>query len=621
MSNSMWGRVEGRPKNEIAREAVTSLVATLPRTTRLGLLAYGHRRAGDCRDIETVLPIGAVDKSKVDAAIARLTPRGKTPITASLREAAGLVPQGGTVVIVTDGIETCNADPCAVAEELKRKMPGLVAHVVGFDLPNAGERAKVACIAERTGGTFVAAMSARELGDALKTTTQAKPKPAVTTRPIALEATEGGRVVTDALFTIVRTADSAPVAEAVAGSVALPPGRYRVSAVAGIRNGQSDVEVTAAAPAKVSVALAGTLPKASLQPAKASVPATGTVEVAWTGPEGKGDYIALARPSGDILETRHYTYVKDGNPAKVRVPGEPGEYELRYVSDVAGAILARARITATPVSATLTASPTGQAGAEIEVAFTGPNADEDWVGLSKPGDDASIYEGGLWQYAHQGSPVRLRLPAEPGTYELRYVSGLDPKVLASRPITVTAAKASLSAPARGRAGTMISVSFTGEGSGDSFVGIVKKGAPPSGYIGGSYEKPQGGKVELRLPGETGAYEVRFVLESNGDYKVLASAPITVEPAQANVQAPAKVRPGESFTVAYSGPMGDGDYVTIVPVGAAPDAYLSYMDAKAGNASATLEAPQEAGSYEIRYVMVAPGEPGPMVVAKKPIRVE
>ena len=60
-SNSMWGRVDGRPKIVVARAAVVDLLRALPRGTRLGLMVYGHRRNADCADIETVVPVGAVD--------------------------------------------------------------------------------------------------------------------------------------------------------------------------------------------------------------------------------------------------------------------------------------------------------------------------------------------------------------------------------------------------------------------------------------------------------------------------------------------------------------------------------------------------------------------------------
>jgi len=621
-SNSMWGRIEGKPKMEIARNAVSALVESLPKGARLGMVAYGHRRAGECSDIETVLPVGSVDRAKVQAVADRLMPRGKTPITASLKEAANLLDAGkpGNVIIVTDGIETCQGDPCALAEELKRKNAGFVAHVIGFDV-SAVERPKLSCIADRTGGIFVAASNAGDLGQALKAAAQAKPKAAVVTRSIPLEATEGGRPVPAATFTITRSGDAGVTADGVSGNIALSPGRYRVSAVSGARTGQSEIDVTKDAPAKIVVALSTDLPKAGLQPARTSVPATGTLEVKWTGPNGKDDYIVFAHPNGDALETRHYSYTREGNPLKVRVPAEPGEYELRYVADASGAILARVKIVATPVTATLDAPAKGTAGSAIAVTFTGPNAAEDWVGLAKPGADVNTYEAGAWAYADNGSPARLHLPAEPGIYEVRYVSGLAPKILAARKVEVTPASATVTAPARGMAGTTIQAGFTGTGGGDTFIGIVKKGATADSWIAGAYERPEGQQVSLRLPSEPGPYEVRFVLESNGTYKVLASTPIHVEPAVGSVSAPDRAKRGSEVTIAFTGPKGDGDFIAIAPVGAAPEAFTEYQYASPDRSSVTIEAPDEAGAYEVRYVMAAPGDAGSVVIARKPLRVD
>ncbi|NIX76545.1 vWA domain-containing protein [Microvirga terricola] len=617
-SNSMWGRIDGKAKMEIARDAVGSVVDTLPKGTRLGIVAYGHRRAGDCSDIEAILPLGPVDKSKVQAVANRLTPRGKTPITAALKEAAGLLDAGkpGNVIIVTDGIETCKADPCALAEELKRANAGFVAHVIGFDVSSV-ERPKLSCIAERTGGTFVAASNAGELGQALKASVQAKAKPAVVTRKIALEATDGGRPVSNAAFTVARNGETGVIAEGVSDAVALSPGRYRVSALTAAKTGQVEVEVTKDAPAKIVVALAGDLPKANLQPAKTSTPATGRLDVRWSGPDGKGDYVVFARANGEALETRHYSYTSEGNPLKVRVPGEPGEYELRYVSDATGAILARTKITATPVTATLDAPAKGAAGSEIAVTFNGPNADEDWIGLAKPGSDVNSYEAFAWVMS--GAPAKLLLPAEPGAYEIRYISGLDPKTLATRKIDVTQASASLTAPARATAGSTIEIGFKGSGGGDTFIGVVKKGAAPGAWA--AFEYPKGEQVALRLPGEPGAYEVRFVLEANGVYKVLASSPLTIDPAVASVTAPDRVKRGAPVAITFTGPKGEGDFVTIVPPASAPETFADYQDATPDKASITLEAPAEAGVYEVRYVMAAPGEGGHQIIARKTIRVD
>ena len=57
-SGSMWGQIDGRPKLEIAREALATVLAGLPADTEMGLMAYGHREKGSCTDIELIVPPG-----------------------------------------------------------------------------------------------------------------------------------------------------------------------------------------------------------------------------------------------------------------------------------------------------------------------------------------------------------------------------------------------------------------------------------------------------------------------------------------------------------------------------------------------------------------------------------
>src|SRR5690606_31240740 len=54
-SGSMWGQIDGKPKLEIARQALRDMLATVPDTMELGLMAYGHREKGNCNDIETLV--------------------------------------------------------------------------------------------------------------------------------------------------------------------------------------------------------------------------------------------------------------------------------------------------------------------------------------------------------------------------------------------------------------------------------------------------------------------------------------------------------------------------------------------------------------------------------------
>ena len=119
-SGSMWGQIEGVNKIVIAKDVVEGLVRSLPVEQRLGLVAYGHRRKGDCADIETLADVGG-SRDDMIKEIRGLNPKGKTPLTDSVQYAAenlNYTKNAATVILVSDGVETCASDPCALARTL-----------------------------------------------------------------------------------------------------------------------------------------------------------------------------------------------------------------------------------------------------------------------------------------------------------------------------------------------------------------------------------------------------------------------------------------------------------------------------------------------------------------------
>lgn len=179
-SGSMWAQIDGKTRIEIARETVRSVLGTLPADRELGLMAYGHREKGSCEDIELLVPPAAGSASAIIASTDKLNPKGKTPLSEAVKRAATelkYTEEKATVILVTDGIETCNADPCALGNELEKAGIDFTAHVVGFGLTE-DEGKKVACLAVNTGGKYIEAKDAGSLADALKTTVvEAAPPP------------------------------------------------------------------------------------------------------------------------------------------------------------------------------------------------------------------------------------------------------------------------------------------------------------------------------------------------------------------------------------------------------------------------------------------------------------
>ena len=64
----------------------------------------------------------------------------------------------GLVILITDGVEQCEDDPCAIARSIKRAKPWVAAHVVKL-----GPESSSACVAEALGGKVYQPSSADEL--------------------------------------------------------------------------------------------------------------------------------------------------------------------------------------------------------------------------------------------------------------------------------------------------------------------------------------------------------------------------------------------------------------------------------------------------------------------------
>jgi len=175
-SGSMWGQIEGKTKVEIARTAFAKISTDWESSgVNAGLVAYGHRRKGDCSDIEVLAVPSDNSTVALSGMVNSLTPKGKTPLSDAVikaAEALKFTEQKATVILLSDGKETCSADPCAVGEKLENLGVDFTAHVIGFDIIKSEDRAQLKCLADRTGGQYLDAKNADALGQALQKVTQ-----------------------------------------------------------------------------------------------------------------------------------------------------------------------------------------------------------------------------------------------------------------------------------------------------------------------------------------------------------------------------------------------------------------------------------------------------------------
>lgn len=271
-------------------------------------------------------------------------------------------------------------------------------------------------------------------------------------------------------------------------------------------------------------------------------------------------------------------------------------------------------------AATVTAPAAVGVGAAFEAGWTGPGNTGDYIDLVPRGVTATSGEIG-YAYTRDAIPVaKLRAPTTPGDYDVRYVLQLaaERKVKATAPLTVSAASAALTVPPKAEAAEPMTIAWQGPAAAGDYIDIVPDGhTQTSGEITYAYTR-DGNPATVTAPGKSGAYQVRYVLEGPGGRKVLASSLITVTVPPATLKADDTAARGTKVKVEWTGPKRRGDYVDLVKKGhTATSGELSYFYTDR-ESSSELTAPAEAGEYEIRYVLEAPG--GRQVLAMRPLRV-
>jgi len=192
-SGSMWGRFEGAVKIDVAKNVLSERLRSTAAGMNVGLLAYGHRVKDDCTDMELVVPVGGSDPAGIIAQLNQIKPKGKTPIAGALNMSLdalnGRLEENNHVVVISDGLETCDGDPCGAAKTLAQAGINTRVHVVGFDL-GPEERAQLECISDNGNGQYFPANSAEELTTAIaqvQTIAQSEPEPAPAPKPKVVE--------------------------------------------------------------------------------------------------------------------------------------------------------------------------------------------------------------------------------------------------------------------------------------------------------------------------------------------------------------------------------------------------------------------------------------------------
>ena len=145
-SFSMYGQWQSGMKMDIAKRMLTEFLDSLKTVPNLEIAfrVYGHQHRlipkKNCEDSKLEVPFAAPSKAvpMIKQKMLGLVPTGTTPIAYSLKKSIeDFTPCGNcrnVIMLITDGIEECEGNPCEVSMEMQRNGIVLRPFVIGIGM-------------------------------------------------------------------------------------------------------------------------------------------------------------------------------------------------------------------------------------------------------------------------------------------------------------------------------------------------------------------------------------------------------------------------------------------------------------------------------------------------------
>ncbi len=287
--------------------------------------------------------------------------------------------------------------------------------------------------------------------------------------------------------------------------------------------------------------------------------------------------------------------------AVLRLPNEPGEYDIRWISSNKEELAATTTV-AVAAAASIDAANSGVAATGFKVTPVGPSGLGGYINLYMSGGDKAV----TYAYVRDGidgayQVAELNLPAVAGDYVLKWVSP-GKQVIAERPLTIEAPRVSIEAPDTAPAGTELAITINAPGGMDGQVQLFARGGDR--HISYNYvrEAATGGyqPTSLRLPAAAGDYDIRWY---SGRRELIAERPVVVEAVTVGLVAPAEAVMATELDIRLDAPPGLDGQVQLFAPGAKRFAAYAYVreGAVGGYQPASMLLPGVAGDYELRWI--------------------
>jgi len=244
------------------------------------------------------------------------------------------------------------------------------------------------------------------------------------------------------------------------------------------------------------------------------------------------------------------------------------------------------------------------AGDFVYVHYWGATPGINWLGLAVAG--AEVGEFIVRAPAPEATDeVVLQLPDSPHQLELQFTREIGPGVhqlLGRFELESARRKLSINAPAEAENRTAVEIGLTGNQLPGDHITVALEGDDIAEHVSCT---PLTGRspITINAPVVAGEYVVRY-LSRRG--RILARAGLAVFEILATLDGPAEIGPGEEFSVSWTGPDEEQDFLSIAAAGEDDSAYRSFALTADGNPS-LLSAPRSPGEFELRYVRASDGE--------------